>query len=64
MDAEDTPNVLSDLVTQVQPADATLERIWRGLPDDAVKAEQARLRERFLDIAGRLVTINQVEGEQ
>lgn len=62
MEAEEVPNVLSDLMLEVQPAPDSLAHIYRGLGAATLEAEEGRLRERFLDIAGRLATISEVRG--
>ena len=62
MEAEGTPNIFTELLTDVQPAPESLERIYRGLGAATMEAEEARIRERFLDLAGKLVTINQIRG--
>lgn len=64
MDTEEKPNVLVDLYQEVQPSPEHLERIFRSLGAETLAAEEARLRERFLDIASRLVTINQIRGTE
>ena len=63
MEPEGTPNILLDTLQDVEPVHELLLHTWRCLPDETLEAEQGRLRERLLDIGGRLVAITGVMEE-
>jgi hypothetical protein len=51
---------LREVLSGVTPVDEHLVGIWRSIPDETLAEEQARLRERFLDIGSRLLSISEV----
>ena len=55
--------ILTELVGEVEPAEASLVGIYQKLPDETLAAEAERLRERFLDLGSKIVAINEVRGE-
>lgn len=46
------------------PADDHLVEIYRKLPDATLEAEQSRMLAAASDLAGKLIAITQVRGEQ
>lgn len=64
MEAEEIPNVLANILQEAVPADPSLVNIWRGLGSTTLEAEQGRLRERFLDLAGKVISINELVGRE
>ena len=63
MEQEGTPNILLDTLQDVEPVHELLLHTWRSLPGETLEAEQGRLRERLLDIGGRLVAITEIMEE-
>lgn len=64
MEAEETPSILVEALQDMPPVPESLVNIWRGLGSATIEAEEGRLRERFLDLASRLVAINQLKGKE
>jgi len=50
---------LPALLEQIQPVGDYLAESFSKLPDATLAEEQGRLRERFLDIGGRLIAISE-----
>lgn len=65
MEAKEKPNILLDMLDEVPPASDSLVGIYAGLDIAVIEAEEGRLRERFLDVAGRLIAISEMrDGRQ
>jgi len=56
--------VLSDLIAEVEPVHERLFETLEKIPDATLEAEQARLRERFLDIGSRIIAIDQIRSAE
>lgn len=50
---------LPALLDEIQPVNDSLAEVFSKLPDATLAEEQARLRERFLEIGGRLIAVSE-----
>lgn len=61
MELQPNPDLLTELLQDVVPADDSLVRIWSQIGNtETLMMEEERLRERFLELAGKVISISQV----
>ncbi len=55
---------LPELLDDIPPIDETTFAILERLPDETLAVELERLHERFLDIGGRIIAINEIRSAE
>ncbi len=64
MTTEGTPNILLEVLQDVEPAPDTLATIWSKIGSDKLEFEELRIRDTFLEVAGKLITISAINAQR